>query len=89
MLFKLFGTPILKYTNIDYQRVTNLSPKSDEDKSSSPSLTLPAGRVREGHLIFFIPRSGALTPKNVAGFIPQRTQGADAYPVSTLPSFIF
>ena len=32
MLFKLFGTPILKYTNIDYQCVTNLSPKSDEDR---------------------------------------------------------
>ena len=30
--FKLFGTPILKYTNIDYQCVTNLSPKSDEDR---------------------------------------------------------
>ena len=32
MLFNLFGTPILKYTNINYQCVTSLSPKSDEDR---------------------------------------------------------
>ena len=34
--FQAFWTPILKYTNIDYQCVTNLSPKSDEDRKSLP-----------------------------------------------------
>ena len=45
MLFKLFGTPILKYTNIDYQCVTNLSPKSDEDRRTNDSLVIRRGYV--------------------------------------------
>ena len=40
--FQAFWTPIPKYTNIDYQCVTSLSPKSDENTKKPPAMTQEA-----------------------------------------------